>query len=119
MIYFFLILFSSFLEVVAMVLIKKHFLIKISSKKIFNMNNVFLLLNPLFIFGSFIFILSIVLFFFTLSKINLLNFFIYFSVSKLIFAFYLSDKFLDEKINRKKIFALFLLLSSIIMISYR
>ena len=51
MIYFFLILFSSFLEVVAMVLIKKHFLIKISSKKIFHMNNVLLLLNPLFIFS--------------------------------------------------------------------
>lgn len=119
MIYFFLILLSSFLEVVAMILIKKYFLNKISLNLKLFQNFFNLIINPFFILGSLLFVFSVFLFFFTLSQIKLLNFFVYFSVSKLVFAFYLSDKFLNEKINKNKIIALLLLFSSIIMIAHK
>lgn len=119
MIYFFLILLSSLLEVIAMILIKKHFLSKLNFNSKSFQDFFILFFNPFLILGCLLFLLSVLLFFFTLSKINLLNFFVYFSVSKLVFAFYLSDKFLNEKINSNKIIALVLLFSSIIMISYK
>lgn len=119
MIYFLLILLSSLLEVIAMILIKKNFLSKINFNSRSFQDFFILFFNPLVMLGCAFFLFSVVLFFFTLSKINLLNFFVYFSVSKLVFAFYLSDKFLNEKINSNKIIALVLLFSSIIMISYR
>ena len=119
MIYFLLILSSSLLEVIAMILIKKYFLNKINFDSRSFKEFFILLFNPFFMLGCAIFLFSVLLFFFTLSKINLLNFFVYFSVSKLVFAFYLSDKFLNEKINSNKIIALVLLFSSIVMISYK
>lgn len=118
MIYFFYIFLSSFFEVVAMILIKKYYLEHLDFGK-FNFSVFFKkMFNIYFIMGTCIFIFSVFLFFYTLSKINLVNFFIYFSVSKLIFAFYLSDKFLNEKLSKKKLISLFLLVLSLFMVSY-
>jgi hypothetical protein len=118
MIYFLFIIISSFFEVLAMILIKRFYLNKLNFEN-FKFNNLLIyLFHPYVLFGIFLFFISIVIFFYTLTKINLLFFFCYFSVSKLIFAFYLSEKFLNEKVNKRKIIALAMLFISLFMVSY-